>query len=171
MGGVPLRLAAMESGQIQASLLSPPVTLTALKRGFNVLADIAALGMIYQHTAPATTRKFIRENPDAARAYVKSQLESVHRLKTDREAGIRVLAKYIPGLKDRDVLEKAYDRAITDDQVPRKQYPSMDGIKAILESLVETDPKARTAKPDEFLDARFIREFDQSGFIDNLYRR
>ena len=171
MGGVPLRLAAMESGQIQASLLSPPVTLSALKRGFNVLADLAALGMVYQHTAPATTRRFIRENPEAARAYVKSQLESVHRLKTDREGGIRVLAKYIPGLKDRDVLEKAYDRAITDAQLPRKQYPTMEGIRAILESLADSEPKARTAKPDEFVDTRFIRELDQSGFIDNLYRR
>jgi hypothetical protein len=33
----------------------------------------------------------------------------------------------------------------------------------------ETDPRARTAKPEDFVDMSFIRELDQSGYIDRLY--
>ena len=30
--------------------------------------------------------------------------------------------------------------------------------------------KAKSAKPDDFVDARFIKELDQSGYIDGLYK-
>jgi NitT/TauT family transport system substrate-binding protein len=171
VGGVPVRLAALEAGHIQASLLSPPITFVAVKKGLHVLADVAALGMVYQHRTVATTRKFIREHHDTVRRYVRSHVEAVHRLKTDREMGIKVLGKYIRGISDRDVLEKSYDRAVTDNALPRKQYPTLEGIKVILDGLAEQEPKAKTAKPEEFVDMRFIGELDQSGFIDSLYRR
>ena len=82
----------------------------------------------YQGIGVGTTRTFIRDNPDVVRRYVKSQVEAVHRLKTDREAGIRVLGKYL-NIPDREVLERAYDDAITDEKFPPKQYPSLEGIK------------------------------------------
>ena len=44
-----------------------------------------------QSTGVATTRRFIRENPDIVRKYVKAQVEAVHRIKADRETGMRVL--------------------------------------------------------------------------------
>jgi hypothetical protein len=96
-------------------------------------------------------------------------VEAVHRLKTDREGGIRVLAKYMGGLKDREVLENTYDRAVADTILPRKQYPTIDGIKMILDSIADKEPKARTAKPQDFVEMRFIKELEDSGFIDKLY--
>ena len=163
------RQAAMETGQVQATVHVHPSTFVAQKKGFNVLADVAALGLAYQHTGVATTRRYAREHPDIVKAYVKSQVETVHRLKTDRETGIRVLAKYMGGLKDREILEKTYDLAVADNMLSRKQYPTLDGIKTILDGFAEKDPRARNAKPEDFADMRFIRELDQSGFIDSLY--
>ncbi|HEX9445154.1 MAG TPA: hypothetical protein VGA73_13600, partial [Candidatus Binatia bacterium] len=109
--------------------------------------------------------------PDTVRRYVRSHVEAVHRLKTDRASGIKVLAKYVRGISDRELLEKSYDRAVTDETLPRKQYPTLEGIRAILEGLAEQEPKAKTAKPEEFVDMRFIGELDQSGYIDGLYRK
>jgi hypothetical protein len=73
------------------------------------------------------------------------------------------------GLTDREVLERTYDRAIAENILPRKQYPTLDGIKMILDALGEKDPKAKTAKPQDFAELRFIKELDDSGFIDKLY--
>jgi hypothetical protein len=47
----------------------------------------------------------------------------------------------------------------------------LEGIKVILEGLADQEPKAKTAKPEEFVDMRFIAELDRSGYIDGLYRR
>jgi hypothetical protein len=33
------------------------------------------------------------------------------------------------------------------------------------------DPKAKAAKAEDFVDLRFIKELDDSGFIDKLYKR
>jgi hypothetical protein len=126
-GSPATRQAAMEGGRASNGACSPS-TFIAQKKGFNLLADVAAPGY-YQHTGVATTQKFIKENPRSS-AYVKSQVEAVHRLKTDRESGIRVLAKYMGGIKDRDILEK-----VTTLPLPiaccRKQYPTLEGIKTI----------------------------------------
>lgn len=72
----------------------------------NMLADLPKLGLVYQHTAVATTRKYIREHPDIVRRYVKSQIEAVHRIYTDKEASIRALAKFIGRNVDRDIRKR-----------------------------------------------------------------
>ena len=53
---------------------------------------------------------------------------------------------------------------------PQTQYPNPEGIKNILEPLAQTDPKAKAAKPEDFVDMRFIKDLDESGFIDELYK-
>ena len=171
IGSVPVRLTAVETGQIHATLLSPPSSLMAQKKGLKVLADVAALGMVFQHTSVVTTRRFIKEQPDIVRRYIKSHVEAIHALKTDRAAGLKVLEKYLGGMKDRDVLERSYDRSVTDDKLPPKPYPSLEGIKTILDGMAKTEPKAKSAKPEDFVDLRFVRELDQSGFIDGLYKK
>ena len=50
-----------------------------------------------------------------------------------------------------------------------KTNPTIEGIKTILEPL-KNDPKAKSAKPQDFVDMRFIKELDDSGYIDGLSR-
>jgi NitT/TauT family transport system substrate-binding protein len=169
VGNPVTRQAALETNRVQATVHVPPSTFVAQKKGFNVLADVAALGLAYQHTGVASTRRFIKEHPEIVRAYIKSHVEAVRRLKTDRETGIKVLAKYMGGLTDREILEKTYERAVADNILPRKQYPTLAGIKMILDTVAEKDPKARGARAEDFVDMRFIRELDESGYIDGLY--
>ena len=166
IGGVPERLGALEKGKVQAAMLGVTEALMAQKKGFNALA---AATQVYQASGVATTRRFIRERPDIVRRYIKSQIEAVHRIKTDRETAKKVLLKYL-GLQDKDVLERRYDYASADERLPPKQYPTLEGIKNILESLAETDPKAKAAKPEDFVDMSFIKELDESGFVDDLYK-
>ena len=171
LGSTTDRLAALGAGRIQATVLPPPTMLMALKSGLNLLADVSTLGLAFQHTAPVTTRRFIRENPDIVKRYLKSHVEAVHRIKTDRETGIRVITKYLGQAKDRDSMEKSYDRYVSEDQLPRKQYPTLEGIRTVLNALADKDPKAKTVKAEDLVDMRFIRELDQSGFIQSLYAR
>jgi NitT/TauT family transport system substrate-binding protein len=166
ISGVPEQRSALETGKVQAAMLPRADGFIALKKG---LYNLVTLRLPYQSTGVATTRTFIRENPDIVRRYVRSQIEAIHRIKTDREAAIRVLAKYL-ALQDKEILERTYDDISTDDRLPPKQYPTLEGIKNILEPLAETDPKAKAAKPEDFVDMRFIKELDESGFIDDLYK-
>ena len=167
-GSTPERLAAMEARRVSGSTLVPPATFIAQRKGFHLLADVAALGLAYQHQGGVTTRKFLRENPAIVRNFVKSYIEAVHRLKTDRATGIKIAAKYLR-LEDPELLKKTYESSIDENKLPVKQYPTVDGIKIIIDQLATTNPKAKTAKPQDFIDARFVEEFDKSGYIDSLY--
>lgn len=171
LGSTTDRLAALGAGRIQATVLPPPTMLMAVKGGLNLLADVSTLGLAFQHTAPVTTRRFIRENLDLVRRYLKSHVEAVHRIKTDRETGIRVMTKYLGQSKDKESTEKSYDRYVTEEQLPRKQYPTLEGIRTVLNTLADKDPKVKTVKPEDLVDMRFVKELDQSGFIDGLYKR
>jgi ABC-type nitrate/sulfonate/bicarbonate transport system substrate-binding protein len=163
-------MAAMETRRVSGSALVPPSTFAAQKKGFYVLADVAALGLAYQHQGGVTTRKYLREHPEVVRNFVKSYIEAVHRLKTDRATGLRIAAKYLR-LDDKELLQKTYESSIDENKLPAKQYPTLEGLKTILDQLALKDPKAKAAKPRDFVAARFVEEFDKSGYIDSLYGR
>jgi NitT/TauT family transport system substrate-binding protein len=167
-GSTPERLAALETKRVQATVLTPAANFMAQKRGFHLFSDISSLGLAYQHQGGVTTRRYLRERPEVVRNFVKSYIEATHRTKTDKPEGMRLLAKYLH-LNDKELLEKTYDSSILENKLPAKQYPTLEGIKIILDQAALKDPKAKTAKPSDFVDARFVEEFDKSGYIDSLY--
>ena len=169
-GSTPERLAALEARRVSASTLVPPAMFTAQKKGFHLLADVAALGLAYQHQGGVTTKRFLREQPMVVRSFVKAYIEAVHRLKTDRGLGLKIAAKYLR-LEDKELLQRTYESSIDEKKLPAKQYPSAEGIKTILDELALKEPKAKAAKPSDFIDARFVEEFDRSGYTDSLYGR
>jgi len=91
-------------------------------------------------------------------------------MKTDRELALKVLGKYLGQIKERDVLAKSYESATPDNRISRKQYPSAAGLQMALDLLADENPKAKVAKPEDFVDNRFIKELDDSGYIDSLYK-
>jgi NitT/TauT family transport system substrate-binding protein len=53
--------------------------------------------------------------------------------------------------------------------LPKKPYPSIEGLKnmqSVYRWRAITQPK-----PEDFVDASFISEFDKSGYIDSLYKK
>lgn len=167
IGSTPARMDATLAGRVQATVINPPASIIAQKRGMTILADLPKLGLVYQHTGAATTRRFLREHPDIVRRYVKSQVEAVHRIYTDKETSLKALSKYFGRGVERDVLEKTWENLLSESVLPKKQYPSLEGLKTILAS----DPKAKAANPEDYADSSFIKELDQSGHIDSLYKR
>jgi NitT/TauT family transport system substrate-binding protein len=165
MGDAPRRIEAAMANQIQGVVLDPPANVIAERRGMVSLVNLAEQGLVYQHTGAATTKKYIREHPDIVRRYVKSQVEAVHRIYTDKETSVKVLVKYFGESIDRDVLEATWKNLADERILPRKQYPSSEGIKTIL------GPQSKGVDPASVIDSRFIRELDESGYIDRLYKK
>jgi hypothetical protein len=90
-------------------------------------------------------------------------------LKTDRETGLKVLAKYLRQKLDKEILQRTYDQAVTETILPRKQYPDLAGVKTVLDLIC--DSKAVKARPEQFVEMRLVKELDETGYIDNLYKR
>ena len=171
VGSGPERLGALQTGRVTAAVINPPSSFIAEKRGMAVLADVAQMGLVFQHTGAATTKKYIREHNDIVRRYVRAHVEAVHRMWTDKEATIRALGKYMGSGLDREILDKSRENVMHETLFSKKQYPSLEGLKTVIDDLAERDPRAKSVKPEQFVDNTFIRELDQSGFIDGLYKK
>jgi ABC-type nitrate/sulfonate/bicarbonate transport system substrate-binding protein len=120
-----------------------------------------------QGSALVTTERFVKKNQDLVRRAMRSIVQSIHLIKTNPELTKRAIRKYMRFKDDRDT-EEAYQ--IMRDIAPRKPYPTVEGMKAVLDELGAKLPAAKTAQPRDFMDTRFIEELDHSGFIDGLYR-
>jgi NitT/TauT family transport system substrate-binding protein len=167
IGGDPTRLSALLSGNIDASVFNPPLYKRAVEAGMRVLANIEEMGFPVQASALVSTEQFVRKNPDLTRRAIKSIIESIHLVKTNSELTKRAIRKYMRFRDDRDT-DEAYQ--IMRDVTPRKPYPTVEGMKTVLDELALKVPAAKAAQPREFMDTRFIEELDRSGFIDALYK-
>ena len=169
MGGSQEILAGLSSRAIDGGMISSPLNLRALKLGFQMLVDLSAIGVDYQGAGVVTTRSYVREQPDIVRRYLRAYVEGLHRFKTDKDLSLRILAKY-SRIAERDMLEETYNHYAVK-VMPRVPYPTMKGIRLVLDEIASRSPKAREIAPDSLVDLSYLREIDSSGFIKALYER
>jgi len=165
LGEVPNILIALAAGRIDAGPLSSPTTIRGRKAGLVDLATPAKDGPEYVSIAVGATRAYIRANPEIVRRFMRAYAEAVHLFKSNKPIALKALQKYTR-VTDLEILEethKEYRELI--ESVP---YTSRRGIEAILAELAVSDPKARQAKPDDFVDMRFVAELERDGFFKKL---
>lgn len=161
------RVAALQSKNVQATIITPPFTLTARKMGYNTLIDMAQLNIPFELTAMLTTRAFIKTQREVVGSVIAALAEAIHFYKTEKEPSIKILSKYLQ-TNDREALEETY-REIALKVVPEKPYPTLPGIQTILNEL--KTPKAKASKPEDFVDSSFVKKLDDEKFFERLYKR
>lgn len=167
IGNAPTRLTALQSGSIQGAVFLPPETMVAKKLGLNLLLDLGSLKIEFQNAAIAAGRDVLDKKPELARRFIKAVVEGIQLYKTDKEFGLKVLRKYLR-TADPEVIEETYNFYV--DKVARKPYPTLKGIQAILTELAPRNPRAREAQPTQFVNVSFLKELDDNGYIDRLYK-
>jgi NitT/TauT family transport system substrate-binding protein len=167
-GGQPARMAAIQSKVVHGMVAQPPVTNLARKLNLNIIAEPEDFGGAYPTTPVASRLSYIREKRETVRKFTRALLEGIHLYKTNKDFSKKIIGKYVK-TSDNDALEDSYQYFSR--LVPQKPYPSVDAVRDALAELGEKDPKARAAKPEDFVDLSLIKEFDDNGFIDGLYKR
>ena len=154
----------MVGGRVNAAALSPPATLQAKRLKLKDLMDLTTLDVEYHLNGVVTTRRYLKANEDLVRRFLRAYTEGVVRGMQDKAFAIKTMGKYFR-TDDKEVLDETYELSIkTSFIVP--PYPA--GISGLLQDLERTTPKAKGAKPEEFIDNRMVREMDQSGFVKSL---
>ncbi len=166
-GGNTETMAAMQSGNVAAGVLSPPVDVPARKLGFHEIVDPASLALEFPHDGLAVRRDFLNANPDAVQQFVRAYVDAIARIKQDKAFTKQVMSKYLETTDD-EALESGY-QAFGDKYLARVPYPTTAQFQSIIDFVVERDPRARDLPLDRMIDDRFVRALDQDGFIDSLY--
>jgi NitT/TauT family transport system substrate-binding protein len=160
MGGQPEIQAAFEQRQIAGMV-------TALKprAPSRALLNAADLDIPFAMNVMAVTRDFLQKNPDTAERAMKAYIEAVAKMNNDKQATLRVLAKYFKR-NDSIFLDETYGIVTRFTE----KIPRVDA--RIVATVLEFEPvkgvDAETLIP-KVIDNSVVEKIAKEGFIEKVF--
>jgi NitT/TauT family transport system substrate-binding protein len=158
-------LAGINQGNADAGIFTAPTTLKAGHAGLKELVNVTEKNIPMIHAAFASTREYIRTQPDNVRRFLQAYLEGIKIAHTDAELAKQLIGKYTKTTDPSD-LENSYQTFL----------PAWERLPIVPAAAVQTmlnfaaHPGAKAAKPDTFIDNSILAELGKSGFVDRLYK-
>lgn len=168
IGGAIERMVALQKGIVNFTVVTEAGKSMAERLGYPTVVDMVALKIPFPQNGIYTSTKLIRENPDFVRRYLRAYVEAIHYYKRNKEETIKIMRKY-SRLEDRKILEEAWDWHSK--FMPDAPYPPAEGYQLVLQDIAERNPKAAQANVKDYIDTRFIKEIEDSGFIKSLGKK
>ena len=161
----------VKDGDVDACFMTLPNKEFAQREGLKVI-ELVPQDMVFFMTV-SSSMKLVAERPELIERMLKGVLEGIAFFKTEREKTIQIIMDKHKkeGDLDRETAELLYD-----DFAPilePKLYPGLSAIGNVYQEALKQDEKngdAAKIHPLALWDFHFLREIDDSGFIDNLYK-
>jgi ABC-type nitrate/sulfonate/bicarbonate transport system substrate-binding protein len=158
----------LANGTIDAAVLSPPSANEARRQGCSFLFDFDECGLNFTLGGIVASKRFVADHHDLVSSFLKGYVTGIHRYKTDPYLAAKVQQQY-SGIADYSLAMETYQT--TEPGIPKVPYPVTGGLEILLGVLTELDPRVGAIEPGSLVDETFIRELDESGYIDALYAR
>jgi ABC-type nitrate/sulfonate/bicarbonate transport system substrate-binding protein len=152
-------------GQVDVVAGNGNTVVEATKKGLNDLVNLIPMKMAMPGSGVNADKQWLAKNREAAKRFVKATVEAIAMTTEDKPKALASMRKWY-GINDEAMLEVVYSEAA---DLPRKPYPSIEGLKN-MQSVYKWREMAKY-KPEDFIDASFVTEFDKSGYIDSLYKK
>lgn len=168
VGGTSTRLAAMTKGSVESAVITPEFYILAKRAGVNTLADPLSVKIDFPQNAIATSRSFLKSQPETVSQYLKAVVEGIHYFKNNRDESMRIMGKYLK-IEDREALAEIYE--LYKNVLAPLPYSTVEGMQMLLGWMGQRDPRAKEARAEQFIDSSSLREIEKSGFISSLYQK
>ena len=165
-GGAPETLAALVAQGIDAAVLTVPTDAQALKLGYHYVVYGPDLKIAYAATTFITRRTIIAKRGPVIGRFMHAMAEAARIMHVDREFAYKVLEKYLR-VDDRKLLEASYNVEIKALEPRLAMKP--EGFQSTLDEIAPTEPRAKTVKPTEMMDTRYLDEMEKSGFFEQIW--
>lgn len=153
--------------KVDAAFINVPGCIFAERAGLRTI-ELEPFPMIY-YTTLSTSLTFARQHPDIVQRFLKGMIEGIHFFKTQPEKTMKILERRYTnqGKMDAEIARETY--ASYAHHFEARLYPTMAAIQNVYTEGVRQDKDAAKINPMELWDLHFIRELDDSGFINDLY--
>ncbi len=158
----------LERGEIDAANVDIPFDLQGKKKGFNAI-KLPSVPVIHNTTICAST-DFTLKNEEKVIAFLKAFIEAVHFFKTEKQKVCEILTRELAPMihvTSQDEVEHLHQ--VWSELLSEKPYPHPVAVWNVYNLDVAHDPKVNFISPFEIWDTHYLREIDDSGFIDALY--
>ena len=153
------RIAAVETNNADAAMLTPPMTLQARKLGMTLLLDASKLNIPYSSLLFVARKPYLSKMRAELVNFTKAMIEGVALYKSNKEFAMKVLSKYMK-VQDREVLEENFREY----DFPLKPYPSREYFDLPIQEVGKKDPKVLKENPERYTDLSLVKELESSGF-------
>ena len=154
LGSSPQIVAAFYAGQIAGGVGSPPASFQMERAGFRSVVSL--LDVPYQNVGIVVRRSRMDELGPRLVPLLRSIRAGIERFYADKPFTVKVIGKYTKE-SDHEVLDRSYE-FYKKAGFRREMVTSEPGLQGMLDFLSETIPEAKTAKPAQFFDDRFLRQ-------------
>ncbi|MGH7829037.1 MAG: ABC transporter substrate-binding protein, partial [Candidatus Binatia bacterium] len=154
------------AGRYDAAFLDLPHNLRAVREGGREIT-VRAMPMIRGVTL-TTTMAFVKSHEEEIRSLIRGAVEAVHFFLTQPEKTKKILAQSPTlGMNEQEVAT-LYDS--WSGWLERKLYPTTEAIANVFALAVKLKPEIADVNPLIMWDTHYLRELDDSGYVDKLYR-
>ena len=122
------------------------------------MMNIAKEGLGFVYVAIGTTRSYIKTNEEVVRRVVRSYAEGIQVFKSSKAAAFKMFQTQLR-VKEPEIQEDTYNQFREYLEYP--PYVSRKGMEAVLSDISASNPAAKSAKPDDFIDMRLVAELDK----------
>jgi len=150
-GGSSVRLAAVLSGNLDATLISTLQGRHAEKLGLTVIA----IPLEYTWGINLTRRSFMAKNRELVKNYLRGLADSVRLMTADKASTLAVMSQVLK-IDDQESLDYSY-RIMRADSRP-DLFPTEESIVNVLKTMSYEDPAYLTIPPFKFFDLSLIQE-------------
>ena len=159
----------VKDGTVDATFLTPPKSDFAAKAGLKVI-KVDPLPMIH-FTTISTSQKFVDKHPEIVERFLKGLIEGIAFFKTRPAQAIKIIKeKHTSEGQLDDAMAETIYREMAHVLEP-KLYPSMQAISNVYQEALRQDEDAAKINPLTLWNFHFLRQIDDSGFIDRLYAK
>ena len=167
-GDLSARIGALRTGTMQGTLLIGAQAMAAAKLGFRLLIDFSKLPIEISTSSILSRRAYVLKNPETTVKFLRAWVEGTYFFKAKREASLEIMRKYTRA-EDPEILDSVYDRYRT--LILSKPSPSLAVVKSMLRILSRSRPTGRDVNLESFIELRFLKELEKSGFFDEMGAR
>ena len=165
LGGDTGRLTGLTTGKIQYTFLGAAASAQAKSQGFKILATAQQMAIPFPWTSVVVNEPWLESNRDTAHRYVKAVTEAIRFMKRNRTESERIIAKRMK-LNDAHLVAIEYDFNVA--LFPNLPYPTIDGMKLILDNLALENPEYAHRDPKEVVDSSIVERLKQERFLESL---
>ncbi len=158
LGSSPQIVAAFYAGQIAGGVGSPPASFKLERDGFHSLVSL--LDVPYQNVGLVVRKGRMDELGARLVPLLRAVRSGIERYYADKSFAMKVISKYAKEA-DNDVLDRSYE-FFKKAGFRRELVTSESGVQGILDFLSDSIPEAKSAKPSQFFDDRFVRQVNSN---------
>ena len=149
------RIAALASGQMDATIVLPENLAAVEKAGLKVLKDLSEVDLQIQHTGLVVRRSLIKENRNLVKSFLAAIVEAINFYRSNERETIEIMAAFA-GTRDARPLQDSYRFHKRLFQQP--PYPSAEGFKTVVAEIRDPAIDEKKVRSEQFFDRTLLDE-------------